>query len=69
MIIDEGLINYNSDDVNKSLKNHYTIFLNTAICIDKIFLNIVVMMRAIYIDQIKLLFIICKKIINYIICI
>ena len=23
MIIDEGLINFNSDDVNKSLKNHY----------------------------------------------
>ena len=22
MIIDEGLIDYNSDDVNKSLKNH-----------------------------------------------
>ena len=23
MIIDEGLIDYNSDDVNRSLKNHY----------------------------------------------
>ena len=39
MIIDEGLINYNSDDVNKSLKNHYKkkYRLSITVC-DKIFI-------------------------------